>query len=794
MAHVPQERWPAAGNLWRVPCGARPAMRRLRTLLRPGMAVAFGIVTIGFPAAAYAQATPETQQTADRAVDAGVLTGRPVVRPPRLAEPPVIDGRLDEPLWRDAAHITQLVQRRPFDGIPASEPSDIYLAYDSANIYVGLYAHYSNPGMIRANRRDRDESIDDDLFLIYFDPFLDQQRAYVFTVNGYGVQGDAILQAGALGGGRFGVPRGDASWDVLFDSAAELVDDGFVAELAIPFKSLRYPRREAGAPHRWGLQIARIIGGRDEADVWSPTSRDIAGFLPQMGVLEGMTDLSRSHNLELLPTFTTIRFGSLDRATGRFRDRDPSPEGGLNLKYGVTSNLTADVTFNPDFSQVESDLPQIEVNQRFALFYPELRPFFLEGAEIFSVRAPVTAVHTRRIVDPAFGAKLTGKVGRTSVGVLYASDAEPGNLDDATDAAFGSSADTFVGRARYDLYAESHIGTIFTNRELLGGHSRLAGMDSNFRLGDTHSVAFRAMGTDHQDQQGAKTSGYLVDAVFNKRGRNLRYSLSSYALSPDFKTDVGFVRRTDQRYTSVTGGYRWWPENWLRNWGPEFVYGRNYDFAGVLQDEVADAGINFALFRNMFAASNVRRELERFGGIDFVKTRARVFGRVDTSRRVGVSLEYRRGEQILFHTRTPYLGREQGITARVILRPVPRLQSAVNVTTNRFTDPRRGSEEVFDVRIFRALTTYQFSNRLLFRNISEYNTLVGTLDLNFLLTYRVNAGTVLYAGYDDHYQQADLIDGDLSDWNDVGGRELRVLGRQRTNRAVFVKFQYLFRY
>ena len=190
-----------------------------------------------------------------------------------------------------------------------------------------------------------------------------------------------------------------------------------------------------------------------------------------------MTDLSRSHNLELLPTFTTIRFGALDRATGRFSDRDPSPEGGLNLKYGVTSNLTADVTFNPDFSQVESDLPQIEVNQRFALFYPELRPFFLEGAEIFDVRAPITAVHTRRIVDPAFGAKLTGKVGRTSVGVLYASDAEPGNLDDATDPAFGSSADTFVGRARYDLYAESHVGTIFTNRELLGGHSRLAGVD-----------------------------------------------------------------------------------------------------------------------------------------------------------------------------------------------------------------------------------------------------------------------------------------------------------------------------
>ena len=741
-------------------------------------------------ATAQAQPPPETPPPPA----AAAYTGRPIVRPPRAPDPPVIDGRLEDPVWSGAAHITALVQRRPFDGVPASEASDIYVAYDSANLYLGLHAHYTDPGMMRANRRDRDQTVEDDLFLVYFDPFLDQQRAYVFTVNGYGVQGDAILRAGALGGGRFGVPRGDPSWNVLFETAAEIVGDGFVAEMAIPFKSLRYPQREAGAPHRWGLQIARIIGGRDEADVWSPTSRDIAGFLPQMGLLDGMTDLSRSHNLEILPTVTATRFGSLDRDTGRFREGDPSPEGGVNLKYGVTSNLTADVTFNPDFSQIESDLPQIEINQRFALFYPELRPFFLEGAEIFNIRAPITAVHTRTIVDPAYGAKLTGKVGRTTLGVMYANDAAPGNVDDDTDPAFGQAAHTLVGRARYDLYAESHVGAVFTDRELLDGYSRLAGVDSNFRLGDTHAVAFRAMETRHQARGGKPTAGRLLDARFSKSGRNLRYAVSSYSLSPEFRTDVGFVRRTDQRYTSVTGGYRWWPEHWLRNWGPEFVYGRNYDFAGVLQDAVADAGINLALARNMFVAGNVRRERERYGGIDFVKTRSRVFGRVDTSRRVGVSFEYRRGEQIRFDADAPYLGREHGITASLNLRPVSRLRSAMNVTTNRFIDPRRDGLAVFDVQIYRALTTYQFSNRLLFRNISEYNTLDGTLDLNFLLTYRVNAGTVFYAGYDDHYQQADLIAGDLLDWHDVGGRGLRALGRQRTNRAVFLKLQYLFRY
>ena len=242
-------------------------------------------------------------------------------------------------------------------------------------------------------------------------------------------------------GGR-GIPRGDNSWDALFDSGAQLVDDGFTAELAIPFKSLRYPQRERDVPHRWGFQIVREIRGKDENVVWAPISRGVAGFLPQMGLLEGMTNLSMSRNLEIMPVATGIQFGSLDTSNGDFATGDAQPEGGVNVKYGITSNLTADFTFNPDFSQIESDRPQIEENQRFALFYPELRPFFLEGAEIFNVFGPINFVHTRTIVDPDWGAKITGKIGRTSVGFLAANDAaagviRPGRLPD-----IGQSAPT----------------------------------------------------------------------------------------------------------------------------------------------------------------------------------------------------------------------------------------------------------------------------------------------------------------------------------------------------------------
>ena len=271
---------------------------------------------------------------------------------------------------------------------------------------------------------------------------------------------DTIVSQG--GGGGFGRGRGGGGPGLRLPFGD-----------AIPLKSLRYPQRAGNAPHRWGFQIARRIRARNETAVWAPVAREVSGFLPQMGVLEGMTGLSTSRNIEVLPTFTAVQLGALD-AAGRFDNGEARPEGGVNFKYGVTSNLTADVTYNPDFSQIESDRPQIEQNQRFALFYPELRPFFLEGAEIFNIRAPAQIVHTRTIVDPRYGAKLTGKTGNTTVGVMYANDEAPGNADDAGAAAMGQSAQTFVGRMRYDLYSESFVGATYTDRQFLDSYSRVA--------------------------------------------------------------------------------------------------------------------------------------------------------------------------------------------------------------------------------------------------------------------------------------------------------------------------------
>ncbi len=733
---------------------------------------------------------PDTLISAEAEAQArplGVLAGRPKIRPTRADTPPNIDGRLDDPIWQTAVKITEFEQYEPVDGVPPTELTDMYIAYDSDHIYFAFYAYYSDPSIMRANRVDRDRAPQDDLLTVYLDTFMDQQRCFDFDVNAYNVQGDGIINAAGRSSGRgAGIPFADRSWDALFHSGTQIVEDGFTAEMAIPFKSLRYPQMPAGVPHRWGFQFVREIKEHDRENiVWAPMSRDVQSFMRQFGVLEGMTDLSTSRNLEFLPTFTGISFGALDTDSGEF-PTSTQPEGGLSVKYGVTSNLTADFTLNPDFSQIESDLPQIEVNQRFPLFFPELRPFFVEGNEIFEINGPVTYVHTRTIVDPLLGAKLTGKVGKFTLGVLTANDEAPGNLEDETDPLFGKNAQTLIGRVKYDLYSESHIGAIFTNRGFLGSESTLGGVDTSFRLSPQHVFRVTAVGSQNTDLDGEQTDGHVFDINLNQNGRNFDWFVNVFEVTPDFGTDVGFVRRTDQRRAEGRISYRWFPQSWIIDWGTNLAYGRNWNFEGVREDENTVTGVSAQFARNLVASGGVNFDMERFAEIDFQQNRY-FFGGGVNNRTFSVRLNVTGGDQIFFDPVNPYLGHQVGSSLRLTMRPASRLQSDLNLTTSRFTDPRNNDAKVFNVTITRVQTTYQLSDRWLVRNISEYNTFDTQFDLNLLFTYRVNGGTVFYVGYDDHYRQERFIE-DLED-------QLFLTGEyRRTNRAIFTKLQYLFRY
>ena len=743
----------------------------------------------------------------------------PGVRPEAIIGPagqaPEIDGRLDDSVWETATHITEFVQIAPVEGAPGTERTEVWMAFDRENLYFAFYAHYSDPGILRANRTDRDDIRADDRMSVLFDPFLDQQRAYQFEVNGYGVQSDSLVNAdgssgssrgrsmnsrsssrsasgttrgGGSGGGsglsnsgQFGI-RGDASWNVLFTTGGLVVEDGWTAEMAIPFKSLRYPQRAAGETHRWGFQITRVIRSKSEAQTWSPISRGVAGQLTQFGILDGLRELSQSRNLEILPELTGARLGSLDRDTGTFNDLDPLGDLGVSVKYGITPNLTVDFAYNPDFSQIEADRPQIVTNQRFANFYAEQRPFFLEGQEIFQTAGTLNLLHTRTVVDPRFGGKLTGKVGKTTFGVVVADDEAAGRLDDTSDPRYGTTAQTTVGRARYDFYAESYLGAVMTSRQFGDDYNVVGGVDGRFRLGRTHRFSFLAVNSSTRDAEFGETTAPAFEADFARQGRNFGYSASYTDIDPNFWTQTGYLPRVNLRQASTTVNYRWWPESTLITWGPSLTYVRLFDHSGVLQDEQIQGEASFSFQGNMSITANANRDLERFGDVAFRKAGYGLFG-VISGRLYSIVGGFNTGDGIFYDETRPYRGRLTSGNFLLSGRPTSRWRAEVRGIFNKFFDPLAGVE-VYNVQIYRFRSTYQFTTRMLVRYIAEHNTLAGTLGNNILFTYRINAGTVAFLGYDDRYRQGRLLD------------EMRFPHDrfERTNRAVFGKISYLFRY
>ncbi len=437
---------------------------------------------------------------------------------------------------------------------------------------------------------------------------------------------------------------------------------------------------------------------------------------------------------------------------------------------------------NPDFSQIESDRPQIEVNQRFPLLFPELRPFFLEGQDIFNVPAPINLLNTRTIVDPGYGAKLTGKVGKTSMGLLAASDDAPGKAVGPNDPLYGEAAHVNVARVRYDAYRESYIGTLVTDREFQNSYSRMAGADGQFRLSKTDRQFFILFHSSHRDLNGVDLSGWAFGTNYRHSGRRLNVSAFTGFTGPDFRNDVGVVKRVDTRDSWVDMNYRWWPQQQLINWGPRLRYERNYSFDGDLDDEIIRPGLDFTFARNVSVGVGAERSLERYLDVDFWKRVYTATFSVATSRRLTVSGNLSRGDQIRY-VANPFLGRGTTFTLAATVRPFSRLQAQIDANLSRLVDPR-SKTQVFDVRDVRTQTTYQFTERLLVRNIMEYNTSARTLAANLLLTYRVNSGTVFFLGYDDHYQQGDRID----------AARYPTTAFQQTNRAFFTKFSYLFRY
>ncbi|MBD3869706.1 MAG: carbohydrate binding family 9 domain-containing protein, partial [Acidobacteria bacterium] len=607
---------------------------------------------------------------------------------PRLNSAPALEDFLSmapTPEFEGMARVNGgFIQRDPVDGDPASQHTDVYLGYDDQNLYVVFVAFDDEPDKIRSHLSRRDNVHGDDIVEIQIDTFLDHRQAYTFLTNPAGVHWDAIWNEG----GDF-----DRSWDTVWQARGKLTDSGYVASLTIPFKSLRFPDTEE---QRWGFLLVRDIPRNNESSFYPQMTRRVQSRLAQEGVLSGIRGISPGRNAQINPyaTARSFRLADGDNAvTGDFI-RDQEFDGGLDAKMVFKDAMVLDLTANPDFSQVESDDPQITVNERFELFYPEKRPFFLENADYF--RTPVNLLFTRRIVDPRAGARLTGKTGPHNLGVLFIDDEAPGRLD-------GTGRSAKVGALRYsrDIGLQSRIGALVTDRELADGYNRVASLDTRIKLGPNWLFSGQAAtSSTRREGETSTTSGQLFDAKVDRSGRHLGNHSHINWVDSGFRTDLGFVSRVGIMNAHHKSSWTFWPEGKrLISWTPAAFVMTIEDTDGLRLDNHAEAEVDFQ-FRNQtqleLNCSTGRQRLraqdhsELTEARDYPVDNCRVEFGTRFSSRLQAELSYDSGQVVNFAPPSgmePFQADRSGWEAEISLLPVSPLRIDLTFISRKLDDP-----------------------------------------------------------------------------------------------------------
>jgi hypothetical protein len=474
--------------------------------------------------------------------------GATAVALPRGERVPVVDGVLDEPEWRNAALLTGFSQFFPNDDVAAQDSTEVLVWYSSTALHVGLRAHAA-PGTVRATLADRDRITQDDNVQLFLGTYNDSRQALVFAVNPFGIQSDGVLTetGAATGGGVFGSTTTrareatDLAPDYVWRSKGRLTPYGYEVEIVIPFKSLRYRNADV---HTWQLNVVRTVQVSGHEQTWTPAKRASASFLAQSGTLAGLRDLQRGVTVDLIPTITSSTFGSAGAAS-RWSYNAERPEIGGSARWGITSNLTLSGTANPDFSQVEADATQFSPDPRIAVFFAERRPFFLESQEQFTV--PNRLIYTRRISQPVFATKLTGKQRGFDIGVLAAADRRETSANGQDMPLFG------IVRLQRDLGKQSRVGMVYTDRSEGGSWNRVIGVDGRLVRG-VYSVQAQAARSFTRTAAGT-TAAPLWDlsGVRNGRAFYARYVLNG--ISRNFDAQSGFIARPGIANLSAT--HRW---------------------------------------------------------------------------------------------------------------------------------------------------------------------------------------------------------------------------------------------
>ncbi len=686
-----------------------------------------------------------------------------------------VDGTLDEKAWEDAAVIDLPYEWLPGNNVPPPVKTDCLVTYNKDNFYVAFRCYDPEPAKIRAHLMDRDATdtlIQDDHVYILVDTFNDERRGFQFRVNPLGVQADA----------NFSESEGyeDFSWDAIWKSAGKITSWGYAVEIAIPFHQLRFP--QTSEVQTWGFGASRSYPRSIRHRISSHRiDLNIQCILCQENKIIGLQGISPGLNVELDPTLTSVRTDRReDFPEGSMGRGKIDPEPGLTARWGITPNLILNATANPDFSQVEADVAQLEVNTRFAIRFPEKRPFFLEGADFFLT--PFEAVFTRTVADPDGGLKLTGKIGRNAIGLFTAYDKINNLLFPSNQGSTSTSIDqdvmSGVFRYRRDVGQTSTLGILYTGRTADDYYNHVAGLDGFFRLSRTKTIRFQYLHSETKYAEDVSRvfrqsldsfGGDAFRAEFLHRSRNWSYGTTYEDLSPEFRGDYGYIPRVDIRRARGMFERRFWGKN--GDFYTQIGLGMNgmttYDHGGQLTDQEITLYSYFVGPLQSTVQGLFVHNKEFFMGTTYDLDRIGLFAEIKPAGGLHFNLYGEYGGSV------DYSNARQGTALRIFPFAELSLGRHVNITL-RHAFERLGFEgnKIFMANLSQIRLIYNFNVRAFVRAIVQYldvsrnpelyifpvSRKTQTIFTQFLFSYKLNPQTVLFLGYSDNYMGMTGID------------------------------------
>ena len=673
-----------------------------------------------------------------------------------------VDGVLDEAVWKTAQPMEFDAETSPGDNIVPPARTVGYMTYDQKNLYIAFQAFDPNPSQIRAHLSDRDTAFSDDFVGVVLDTFNDNRRAFEFFVNPLGVQMDLIQDDTNR--------VEDSSWDAIWSSAGRVTAEGYIVEVAIPFTSIRFPRSDA--EQTWGVDMVRIYPRSARARLGlQGQDRNRNCYLCQSSRVTGFRGITPGRDIELDPTVTAQHTSTrADFPAGGLSSGGADLDAGLTARWGITPNLTLNAAFNPDFSQIEADAVQLDINTQFALFFNEKRPFFLEGSDFFE--GPLQAVYTRTVADPKFGLKTTGRLGDSTIGAFIAED-EVTNL--IIPGPQGSSVTTIADsnrstafRYRYNVGETSSVGAMLTTRDGSGYNNRVFGFDGNFRVTAKDTITAQLLGSQGQYPGSIVTDFEQPDDTQDIAGRiQYRHNSKNWFwggtyedIGTEFRADSGFIPQVGYKYGNAVVEYSGYGEkgkNWYTRWWVGGDYDNMHEQNGDLLEEELEAWAAVqGPMQSFFQIVTGDRD-RRYNDVTFDEQFLHWNAEVRPTGSFYVFASGTFADQIDFANTQP--GKRFRVAGGVRWNIGVRTKVDFD---HSYEDLDVEGGKLFDAKVTQLRAVYQFNIRMFARAILQYTDITRdpslyrfeTVDARskrlfpqLLFSYKLNPQTVFFAGY-----------------------------------------------